>query len=67
MSENIERILEKCEEIGNLTIFDSFIKSYPKIKHKKRIVCALSGGSDSDIMADIITKLDTEKKVICLF
>ncbi len=64
---NIQSILQKCEEIGNLTIFDSFIKGNPKIETKKRIVCSISGGSDSDIMLDITTKLDTEKKVIYVF
>lgn len=60
-------VLEECEKIGNLTIFDSFIKSAPKIETKQRIVCSISGGSDSDIMLDIISKLDTEKKTKYIF
>ena len=63
----INDILKQCEEIGNLTIFDSFVKAYPKIDGKQKIVCSISGGSDSDIMLDIIAKLDTEKKVKHIF
>ena len=63
----INDILKQCEEIGNLTIFDSFVKAYPKIDGKQKIVCSISGGSDSDIMLDIIAKLDTEKKVKYIF
>ena len=67
MNENIESILEKCYIIGNLTILDSFIKAYPKISSKKRIVCGISGGSDSDIVLDLTTKLDADKKIIYVF
>lgn len=63
----INDILLKCEEVGNLTIYDSFVKAYPKVKNKQIIVCGISGGSDSDIMLDIIAKLDTEKKVRYIF
>ena len=63
----INDLLKQCEEVGNLTIFDSFVKAYPKINGKQKIVCSISGGSDSDIMLDIIAKLDTEKKVKYIF
>lgn len=64
---DLENILSKCEESGNKTIYESFIKAYPKINGKRKIVCSISGGSDSDIMLDIITKIDTEKKVKYIF
>lgn len=67
MKENLEQILQKCEDAKNLTLFDSFIKSAPKVKTKRRIVCSISGGSDSDIMLDIWTKLDVEKKTKYIF
>lgn len=67
MTDNFEQILQKCEEVKNLTIFDSFVKSAPKIETKRKIVCSISGGSDSDIMLDIISKLDAEKKVKYIF
>lgn len=63
----LEEILQKCEDAKNLTIFDSFIKSAPKVQTKRRIVCSISGGSDSDIMLDIWTKLDVEKKTKYIF
>lgn len=66
-TETIQSILDICEKAGNLTIFDSFIKAYPKIDAKRKIVCSISGGSDSDVMLDIIAKLDTEKKVKYIF
>lgn len=67
MCNDIEEYLSKCEEVKNLTIFDSFVKANPKIETKRKIVCAISGGSDSDIMLDILAKLDTEKKVKYVF
>lgn len=67
MNEHIQNILNKCEESKNLTIFDSFVKADPKIAVKRKIVCSISGGSDSDIMLDIIARLDTEKKVKYIF
>lgn len=64
---DIEPYLSKCEEAQNLTLFDSFVKAEPKIETKQRIVCMISGGSDSDIMLDIFVKLDAAKKVKYLF
>jgi 3'-phosphoadenosine 5'-phosphosulfate sulfotransferase (PAPS reductase)/FAD synthetase len=40
----------------------NYIKGY-----EGNIACAVSGGSDSDIMVDILTKLDKEKKIIYVF
>ena len=65
--DNISTFLKKCEDAGNITIFDSFLKSYPKIQDKHGIVCSISGGADSDIMLDIIAKLDPHKKVKYVF
>ena len=67
MNNKLQEILNKCEDAKNLTIFDSFVKAYPKIENKSIIVCSISGGSDSDIMLDILTKLDTEKKIKYVF
>lgn len=44
-------------------IADSFVITNSKIKQYGEIVCSISGGSDSDIMLDICTKLDPEKKI----
>lgn len=67
MDENLQSILDKCYEAGNLAILDSFIKTYPKIDAKRSIVCSISGGSDSDIVLDILARLDTEKKIHYVF
>lgn len=64
---SIDELLNKCEDAKNLTIFDSFIKSASKIRPNQKIVCAISGGSDSDIMLDILVKLDSEKKIKYVF
>ena len=45
-----------------------FAKGKNYIKgNKGKIACAVSGGSDSDIMVDILTKLDDERKIIYVF
>lgn len=67
MDEILKDILEKCEQAKNLTIFDSFVKTYSKVDSKRRIVVSLSGGADSDIVCDIFARLDTDKKVIYVF
>jgi 3'-phosphoadenosine 5'-phosphosulfate sulfotransferase (PAPS reductase)/FAD synthetase len=67
MSSVLNYLLEKSESIKNLTIFDSFIKSAPKLETNKKIVCSVSGGADSDIMLDIFATLDGEGKVKYIF
>ena len=47
----------------NLTIFDSQVKAKSVLEHHEKPVCSISGGSDSDIVLDLIYKADTEKKV----
>lgn len=64
---NIQEILDKCVDIDNMTIYDSFTVADLKIPRAQNIVCSISGGADSDIMLDIISKLDTDKKVKYVF
>ena len=66
-NEILSRILDKCEAAGNLAVFDSFVKAYPKIETKRKILCFISGGADSDIVLDIFAKLDQHKKVKYIF
>lgn len=49
----------------NATVLDNFIKAYSIINKPqyRTIFCSISGGSDSDIMMDIIYKVDVNKKV----
>lgn len=63
---NIDEI---TESIDNLSIYESFIVANKKINNSvyKNIMCSISGGSDSDILIDIFSKLDPYKKIIYVF
>ncbi len=52
-------------DLKNFTIFDGFTKAYSVINNSKykNMICAISGGSDSDIVLDIIYRCDISKKV----
>lgn len=60
---DIYEILETCPK--NKIIVDNFIRAYSIINNDKykNIVCSISGGSDSDVMLDICTKVDENKKI----
>lgn len=49
----------------NATVLDNFVKAYSIINKPqyKTIFCSISGGGDSDVMMDIIYKVDVNKKV----
>jgi 3'-phosphoadenosine 5'-phosphosulfate sulfotransferase (PAPS reductase)/FAD synthetase len=49
----------------NEVIRDNIIKAWNIINNRgyKNIMCSISGGSDSDVMLDIIYKVDIDKKV----
>ena len=49
----------------NEIVRDNFIKAYKIVNDPKyhNIMCSISGGSDSDIMLDIIHKVDINRKV----
>lgn len=49
----------------NTTVLDNFVKAYSIINKPqyKTVFCSISGGSDSDVMMDIIYKVDVNKKV----
>ena len=48
---------------GNFAIFDSFVKAKTVLAEHNKIACSISGGGDSDIVLDICTKLDPEKRI----
>ena len=60
---NIEELLGICP--SNKTIADNLIKAWTTINDEKyeKIVCTISGGSDSDVMLDIIWRCDKDNKV----
>lgn len=49
----------------NQTITDSIIKVWSKINSQKykKIICSISGGSDSDIMLDLLWRCDINNKI----
>lgn len=62
--EEIDRMLD-AKACLNEAIFNSFVKAsniINSIKYKS-IICSISGGSDSDIILDICTKVDKNKKI----
>ena len=62
-AESIEELLESCPK--NQTIGDNLVRAWSKINNPnyERIKCSISGGSDSDVMLDIIWQCDKENKV----
>lgn len=44
-------------------ILDMFSKAFTEINRHENIVAFISGGSDSDTMLDMLTKLDPEKRI----
>lgn len=62
---NIEEILNNAPK--NIIIFDSLIVADNKIKSYENIMCSISGGSDSDIVLDIVSKLDDDRKIKYVF
>lgn len=62
---SLQNVLNNLPEFHNEEILKSFIKGHSIINRPqyKNIVCSVSGGSDSDIMLDIIYRIDEHKKV----
>lgn len=56
-------LLENCPK--NQIIGDNLVRAWSKINSSKyeKIVCSISGGSDSDVMLDICTKCDKDNKI----
>ena len=51
----------------NKEIFESILKMNHKFKSYKKILCSISGGSDSDILLDLCHKLDDSNKITYVF
>lgn len=58
-------ILQQCPQFKSDNILKSIVKGYSIINNPayKTIICSISGGSDSDIMIDLIYKIDVNHKV----
>ena len=61
MTDELKGLLDKCI---NLPIYESYILAKQKVERYEKIVVSVSGGSDSDIMLDIIARLDEDYKKV---
>ena len=59
-----EKLMTEISEIKNLNIFNSFLKSESVLNGSNTALCSISGGSDSDIVLDILSHLETDGKII---
>lgn len=62
---NLDEILEQAPK--NNLIGDSIIVTYAKLRQYKKILCSVSGGSDSDILVDLCQKFGDAKKITYVF
>lgn len=62
-------MIKELQGTTNLAIVDMFAKADSVINNPKyrRVMCSISGGSDSDVMMDLLTRVDREKKVTYVF
>ena len=58
------RLLNFVENSPDVWVQDAIFKADTHIKLGDKILCAISGGSDSDIMLDLLHRLDDEKKIV---
>ena len=58
---SLEEIIDQCG--SNKTIIDSFLKANSVIGRYSKPYCSISGGKDSDIMLDMLTKIDKKHKI----
>lgn len=65
--EYYQTINEILNQIEDVSIYESFVIARNKMRQYSRIMCSVSGGSDSDIVIDLISKLDPDKKVDYVF
>lgn len=59
----IDEVYKTSFETGNYTIVDSYSKAIHRINENGTVICSISGGSDSDIVLDIIHNVDENGKV----
>ncbi len=62
---SLQTVLDNLPNFKSDEIIKSFVKGYSIINRDmyKHPVCSISGGSDSDIMLDLIYRIDEQKKV----
>ncbi len=60
----IEEYVSKCADADNYTLVTSMRKAERILMRSYDPVCSISGGSDSDLVLDLIHMIDEKKKVI---
>ena len=62
-AQSLDELLQTCPV--NQIIGDNLVRAWSKINSPKykKIVCSISGGSDSDVMLDIVWRCDKDNKV----
>ena len=61
----LEEILEQAP--GDKLIVDSLVITHAKLQRYDKILCSVSGGSDSDILVDLCQKYDNKDKITYAF
>lgn len=61
----LDEILERAPK--NNVIADSIVITHAKLQRYNKILCAISGGSDSDILIDLCQKYDYSNKITYAF
>lgn len=61
----LEEILQDAPQDGQ--IIDSIVITHSKLQRYDKILCSISGGSDSDILLDLCQKYDEKDKVVYAF
>lgn len=59
-------IIKNAPENSQL-ITDSIVITHAKLKQYDKILCSVSGGSDSDILVDLCQKFDDADKITYIF
>lgn len=59
-------LIREAPETSRL-ITESIVITHAKFKQYKKILCSISGGSDSDILLDLCQKLDESEKITYAF
>ena len=62
-----EDLCKIAEQAPDGFVQDAVLKANMQIERHRKIACLISGGSDSDIMLDLLYRLDDEKKIVYIW
>ena len=61
------KLLKKCDESNNFIIYTSLCKAQRILLKSYTPICSISGGTDSDIVLDLMHKVNEDGKVKSLY